>query len=125
MPAVNEKRQKCKDLCISHLPQVLIVSRDEDTIDKAYVILNQVFYNVENPLKARDVAFKITHMLDTPYPKESFREILFLQGAVYAITTKEDKKLFNTETITLIKEYEEFKSSKSKREESLLIKSEW
>ena len=76
------------------------------------MVINQIWYKVENPLKALDVAFKAMHMLDTPYPKECYREMLFLQLAVYGFTTKEDKKLLDTKTSALITEYKQFKHGK-------------
>lgn len=86
-----------------------MVSKDQDTIENNYVVINEVWYTVENPLKALDIAFKAANMLDTPYSIECEREMLFLQLAIYGIDT-ENKKKVDVKTLALVMEYKKFKS---------------
>ena len=86
------------------------MSKDEDTIDSSHVVIENVVYNVDTPLKAFDVAFKAAHMFDVHYPRECDRELLFLQKAVYGFTTSHDKKISDKSSEPLAKEYENFKS---------------
>lgn len=66
-------------------PRAILVGQDEDSIEKSFVRVNGILYEVENPLKALDLTFKIIHALDADYPKESEREWQFFERAVYKI----------------------------------------
>ncbi|KAJ1519077.1 hypothetical protein ONE63_011319 [Megalurothrips usitatus] len=63
--------------------QAIVVDPDLDTISNSFVRINSTMYEVENPLKALDITFKAIHALDCKYHKESVREWLILEKAVY------------------------------------------
>ena len=88
--------------------QAIIVGQDEDHIESCHVRMNGVTYDVENPLKALDVAFKTFHSLDSHYPKESEREWLFLERAVFGLN---QGKRADAMAGKLVKEYSAFKKA--------------
>jgi len=86
----NRLKEKYEPFNLSLGPQAIVVGETVDSITKSYVRVNSVLYEVDNPIKAVDIAFKIMHALDCQYPKESEREWFFLERSIYAINT--DKK---------------------------------
>lgn len=92
--------------------QAVIVGTDLDCIKYSYIVINEIYYEVETPFKAIDIAFKAMHALDSKYPTECAREWLFLQQGVYEIMTPHDKKI-DAKVLVIIKEYLKFKSLQS------------
>lgn len=88
----------------------MLVGPDINTITQTYVILNETYYTIETPFKAIDIAFKCMHALDIKYPVECAREWLFLQQAVYDISTNK-KNIGDIKVWTLIEEYLKFKNN--------------
>lgn len=91
--------------------QAVIVGTDINFIKYSFVIINKVWYEVETPFKAIDIAFKCMYSLDTKYPAECAREWLFLQKGVYEISTKYDKDIRDCNVLALIEEYLKFKGN--------------
>ncbi|KAK3928329.1 Ubiquitin carboxyl-terminal hydrolase 1 [Frankliniella fusca] len=81
----NRAKDKYEPYNLSLGPQAIVVGPDLDNVSKSFVRINSTMYEVENPLKALDVTFKAMHALDCKYHKESLREWLFLEKAVYKI----------------------------------------
>lgn len=89
--------------------QAVIVGEDIDNVKYSYVIINDIIYEIETPIKATDIAFKAMHALDSEYPTECAREWLFLQRGVYEITTSHDKNISDAKVLATIEEYLKFK----------------
>lgn len=64
----------------------------------SYVVLDSVRYRVDNPLEAVDTCFKLYQALHAQYPCYSSHSWLFVQKALYNITTKWDAQVPNVET---------------------------
>ncbi|RVE41093.1 hypothetical protein evm_014258 [Chilo suppressalis] len=56
-------------------PQLFAVSPDEDNITECFLIINDTMYNIDSPLKAFDIFFKLFHALNCCYPKQTEREL--------------------------------------------------
>jgi len=87
-------------------PQAVIVESSDTDIKRSFVIVDTIYYEIETPLKAIDIAIKCIHSLHAEYPKESEQVYLFLQTGIYNISTKYDKKF--SAVSTLVKEYNNF-----------------
>ncbi|CAH0380771.1 unnamed protein product [Bemisia tabaci] len=57
---------------------------------QSYAIINKIFYRVESPIQALDVAIKACHALHADYPHEAKYSYLFLQKIIFDISTKFD-----------------------------------
>ncbi|KAK3916201.1 Sugar fermentation stimulation protein-like protein [Frankliniella fusca] len=86
--------------------QAIVVGPDLDTISNSFVRINSTMYEVENPLKALDVTFKVMHALDCKYHKESEREWFFLEKAVYKLNPD---KSAGGKVSSAVKSYMDFK----------------
>jgi hypothetical protein len=63
---------------------------DLDNIQHCFVCIESVRYNVDTPLNAVDLCYKIYHTLNAEYPKESEPVWTFLQLYIYETKTKND-----------------------------------
>jgi len=107
-PTLNLRREKYAKYRLNLGMQAIIVGASVDFIKHSYVIINEIFYKVETPLKAIDIAFKSMYALDSKYPAECTRE-WFLQEAVYGILS--DKNINDLTALALIEEYVKFKAN--------------
>lgn len=108
-PAIEARLQKYEPFKLKFGAQAIIVGDDPDSITKSFVRLNKHMFDMENPLKALDIVFKVMHAADAEYPAESKREWLFLERAVYGI--KLDQKGLDSATANLVKEFNKFKNN--------------
>lgn len=60
---------------------------------------------IDSPLKAFDIFFKLFHALHCCYPKQTERELYFLERAVYNIQCHSDKQIRDSKTEGFINEY--------------------
>lgn len=67
-----------------------------------------MLYEVDNPLKAFDIAFKIFHALDYKYPKECQREWFFMERCVYGMNQDKKDELIG-KTSSIRNDYANFK----------------
>ncbi|KAE8746716.1 hypothetical protein FOCC_FOCC006579 [Frankliniella occidentalis] len=103
----SRARDKYEPYNLSLGPQAVVVGPTLDDISHSFVRINSTMYEVENPLKALDITFKTMHALDCKYHKESEREWLFLERAVYHLNSdKPDGKLS-----AILKSYSDFKKN--------------
>ncbi|XP_071626784.1 uncharacterized protein [Temnothorax longispinosus] len=109
-PTLNLRKEKYIKYGKNLGVQAVIIGADLDCIKYSYVIINDIWYEVETPFKAIDIAFKAMQALDSIYPIECAREWLFLQRGVYEITTSHDKDISNPKVLAMIEEYLKFKS---------------
>jgi hypothetical protein len=72
-------------------PFIIIVGPSLREIDSYYVVVDDVFYKLDNILKSIDICFKIFMVLDAEYPTESEQVWLFFQQCIYKQTTINDK----------------------------------
>lgn len=72
-------------------PIILAVGSDWTSVNEFYVKIDTLSYRFENILKAIDTVFKIYHVLDLCYAKESYLVWLFIQRFIYNIHLKSDK----------------------------------
>jgi len=64
-PTLNLRREKYAKYGLNLGVQAVIVGASVDFIKHSYVIINEIFYEVETPLKAIDIAFKSMYALDS------------------------------------------------------------
>lgn len=88
--------------------QVIIIG-EPDALQQFYVAINNLTYQVESSLKSFDITFKICQALDTVYPKEGQRELLFLQRPVYDFETSLDKSIIDSPTKDVIEKFKFYK----------------
>lgn len=72
---------------------------DDNNVQSSYVIIDDVQYLVENPLKALDVCFKCCFALQAKYPFESQQVWMLIQKLVYKIQTPSDNNFSVTTTV--------------------------
>lgn len=78
----------------------------EESIEQCCVVIDNLFYTVESPIKALDIAFKSFHALNAKYPPESEQIWLCLQLAIYDLKTKWDRTFASVQT--LVATYKQF-----------------
>lgn len=104
----NRLADKYEPFGLTLSPQAVVVGDTVDSISKSYVRVNTMLYEVENALKAFDITFKIMHVLDCKYPKESEREWYFLEKCVYRINLQKKNPL-NSSISSVCSDFENFK----------------
>lgn len=104
-PVLARRSEKLKKYGLSLQPLPVIIGSSEN-FEKCFTILDTVIYEVENPLKALDLIFKIFCAFHMQYPPECEQIWTFLQRAVYDICTDNDK--IHAETYELIIKYTNF-----------------
>lgn len=110
--AIANRLQKYELFKLRMSPQAILVGEDEDSIEKSFVRIDNVLYEVENPLKALDITFKSMHVLDTEYHAECKREWLFLERAVYNINVEKGlTKGLNGALANLVRDFQKFKDN--------------
>lgn len=85
-------------------PFVLLVGPTVEQYETCYLIIDEVKYQFNNILKAFDQCFKATQVLMTEYSYEARGTWLFVQQALYGISTRYDKK--NSTVSALVKTFE-------------------
>lgn len=82
-----------RDLLAKHNSTVqpfLVCIGTLDNITEAYCVINDIKYQVQTPLKALEITFKLFHSMDAKYPVESFHVWLFIQQYVFNLYTPHD-----------------------------------
>lgn len=67
---------------------------------RSVVVINDTTFQVGGPIEAVDFCFKAYHSLHAYYPHQSEAPWLFLQKAIYEITTPWDSKVSAVSTLT-------------------------
>lgn len=90
-------------------PLVALVGPNLDSIVQSFVVLGvQKYYEVDTPLKAVDIRYKIFHVLHIQYPPECTQLWQFLQRAAYEMPrNRQYDSYYNTVEI-LLREFSEF-----------------
>lgn len=68
-------------------PMPILVGQNIFTIEKSFVTVNDIIWEMESPLKAIDLCFKSYHVLNAKYPAESEMVWTFIQQTFYNIRT--------------------------------------
>ncbi|KAB0798717.1 hypothetical protein PPYR_09710 [Photinus pyralis] len=98
-PSLERRRSKLATYGLTLQPTPILVGEDFASLEKCYVAVDDVFYEVPTPLKAVDVAFSIIHALNACYPSEAEQVWLIIQRCVYELTTPYDKKIIGVNTL--------------------------
>ncbi|XP_043468224.1 uncharacterized protein LOC122502305 isoform X2 [Leptopilina heterotoma] len=85
-------------------PFAVIVGEDLHNITDCYISVDNILYNVDSPVKAIDVTFKIFQAIHAQYPKHAEPLWLLLQICVYGIKTKWDNSKHMHSLTSLIKD---------------------
>ena len=80
-------------------PCIVLQGPQPYDIKAAYVSLQQQVWEVDSPLRALDLAFKLYQVFNLHYPADCEQLWLVVQKIVYDITTPFDKKLTNVTSI--------------------------
>lgn len=88
---LQETITKRKDEYLSHgatvQPSIFIVGENLHNIEQYFVLVDNIFYTVNNIVKAVDVCFKIFQALHCEYPLACETVWQFIQKGFYKITT--------------------------------------
>ncbi|XP_067210300.1 uncharacterized protein [Linepithema humile] len=103
-PAIQRRRAVALKLKTRVQPFVLLVGPTVEQYEICYVIIDEVKYQFNNVLKAFDQCFKAIQVLMTEYSYEARGVWLFIQQALYRISTRYDKK--NSNVSALVKTFE-------------------
>lgn len=104
---LEERTKKLQSFSVTSQSITVIVGPSFDEIHQCFVVINNLRYEVETPLKGIDLVFKICNALNIEYPLE-IRLFMFLQRAVYNFETLWDKhknSQLTCSVLALIKEY--------------------
>ncbi|XP_067214556.1 uncharacterized protein [Linepithema humile] len=107
-PAIQRRRAVALKLKTRVQPFVLLVEPTVEQYEICYVIIDEVKYQFNNVLKAFDQCFKAIQVVMTEYSYEARGVWLFIQQALYRISTRYDKK--NSNVSALVKTFEAFRT---------------
>ncbi|XP_055375493.1 uncharacterized protein LOC129608168 [Condylostylus longicornis] len=80
-------------------PYVIFVGKNNT---QAYVDIDGNLYNVDSPLKAIDLCFKVFHATNIAYPADAEVIWTFIQKAIYKINTKSDKFFISVNKLMMV-----------------------
>lgn len=103
-PAIQRRRAVALKLKTRVQPFVVLVGPTVEQYEACYLIIDEVKYQFNNVLKAFDQCFKAIQVLMTEYSYEARGIWLFIQQALYRISTRYDKK--NSTVSALVKTFE-------------------
>ncbi|KAB7502265.1 hypothetical protein Anas_12542 [Armadillidium nasatum] len=88
---ISRKQEKLSQMSLSMQPFVILQGKDLLNIDHCYVVLNDILYGFDSPLKAIENCFKVFHVAHARYPFECESVWLFIQKYFFEIETEWDK----------------------------------
>ncbi|KMQ89723.1 hypothetical protein RF55_10617 [Lasius niger] len=91
-PAIQRRRTVASKLKRRVQPFVLLVGPAVEHYEACYLIIDEVKYQFNNVLKAFDQCFKAIQVLNTEYSYEARGAWLFIQQALYRISTSSGEK---------------------------------
>ncbi|CAG9818738.1 unnamed protein product [Phaedon cochleariae] len=89
-PHLFYKRNKYEKLKLTMQPIPIFIGENYTKIEKSFVSISDIFWEVQSPLQAIDICFKCFHVFDAKYPVESDMIWLFIQQTLYDIHTSYD-----------------------------------
>lgn len=88
-------------------PYILIEGPTLMNIQTIYVVVDKIRFQVNSILKAIDLTFKLFHVCNACYPKQSEYLWLLIQKVIYQISTSQDKVIpYILDLIELLKDCE-------------------
>ena len=78
---------------LSVQPFIVVVGPSVTQIQKTYVRIDTVMYELSSVAKALDILFKIFITFNTSYPLESENFCYFVQWSVYELYTESDTQI--------------------------------
>ncbi|XP_071575054.1 uncharacterized protein [Temnothorax nylanderi] len=87
------KQNKMSQINLTMQPFVIVVGPEVTTIEKVYLRIDKIMYEMPSVLKAIDVLFKIFITFNACYPKECENFWYLIQWDVYEIRTASDQKI--------------------------------
>lgn len=87
------KQNKMSQMNLTMQPFVIIVGPEITLIEKVYLRIDKIMYEMPTVLKAIDVLFKIFITFNACYPKECENFCYLIQWNVYEIHTASDQKI--------------------------------
>ncbi|KAK3912992.1 Acetyl-coenzyme A carboxylase carboxyl transferase subunit beta, chloroplastic, partial [Frankliniella fusca] len=94
---IERTKSNCAKVGKPLQPFPVIVGPTENDITECFVVVNDIKYSVDNPLLAFDCAFKIYQVLNCNYPVQASYSWLFVQQALYKLSTKYDARIPSVE----------------------------
>ncbi|RXG58064.1 hypothetical protein Avbf_08340 [Armadillidium vulgare] len=88
---ISRKHEKHSKMSLSMQPFVILQGKDLLNISHCYVLLNDILYGIDSPLKAVENCFKVFHVTYAQYPVECGSVWLFIQEYLFEIETEWDK----------------------------------
>lgn len=116
-PAIQRRRAVASKLKIRVQPFVLLVGPTVEHYEACYLVIDDVKYQFNNVLKAFDQCFKAIQVLMTEYSYEARGTWLFIQQALYRISTRYDRK--NSTVSALVKTFEALRTRISNENEKI------
>ncbi|TGZ50746.1 Uncharacterized protein DBV15_12392 [Temnothorax longispinosus] len=87
------KQNKMSQMNLTMQPFVIVVGPEVTSIEKVYLRIDKIMYEMPSVLKAIDVLFKIFITFNACYPKECENFWYLIQWDVYEIRTASDQKI--------------------------------
>lgn len=88
---LEERKRKLSAFGLTFQPTPVAVGQNLETIDTAYVFIDDHLHQIPTLLKAVDLTFKIIHSQHFQYPFEAEQVWYLIQFALYELRTKWDK----------------------------------
>ncbi|XP_011494538.1 PREDICTED: uncharacterized protein LOC105359609 [Ceratosolen solmsi marchali] len=96
---VEFRSDRYKNWNVAVQPCIVLQGPQPHDIKSAYVSLHQQLWELDSPIRALDLAFKLYQVFNLHYPADCEQLWLVVQKIVYNITTPFDKKLTNVTSI--------------------------
>ncbi|XP_039310575.1 uncharacterized protein LOC120358896 isoform X2 [Solenopsis invicta] len=107
---LEERTVKLRSLGQPSQSVAVIIGPSFDEIKQCFVVIDIFRSEVETPLKAVDLVFKLCNALNIRYPVEVGQLFMFLQRAVYEFDTLWDKHKNSQLTSSVLATIQEYKS---------------
>lgn len=88
MNRLVERKNKLIQYGLQEQPLIIVVGANK--IEKSFVHISDIEYEVDSPLKAVDTAFKSFYSLQLQYPKEASHPWMVIQRRIYRIKGETD-----------------------------------
>lgn len=104
VPALKRRQEVASKFNRRIQPFVAVVGASIEKYDACYVVVDDIKYRFDSIVKAFDICFKAIHSLNTEYSYEVKGAWLFVQQALYRISTRYDTK--NSAVAALVKSFQ-------------------
>ncbi|XP_071574491.1 uncharacterized protein [Temnothorax nylanderi] len=109
---LRSRQEKLAQHCCDLQPLVAIVGPELPEIHQSFVVLGvRKYFEVDTPLKAIDVCFKVFHALHIQYPPECAQIWQFIQRAAYDMPRNRQYDPHYSSVEILLKEFSSYRSN--------------